>query len=168
MDFLEAHRVPWSVGLPRKVVGHDGHSASPYRTKLAPVPIAYLCGTPAIKETQRRTISGEHQRQYLHEELTQKNVAKRSTVQAGRENPRSTNLRLHTHALTDSSARNQWAYILTLLARTCVSVVERQMALNERSYLENARGRSAKMKGYFDDSDEEDNNPASTSAAGAT
>ncbi|CAN0258857.1 unnamed protein product [Pylaiella littoralis] len=38
------------------------------------------------------------------------------------------------------------------------------------SYLESARGRSAKMKGYFDDSDEEDNGPVSKpagSSAGA-
>lgn len=34
------------------------------------------------------------------------------------------------------------------------------------SYLENARGRSAKMKGYFDNSDEEDSNSASRNNAG--
>lgn len=37
---------------------------------------------------------------------------------------------------------------------------------HDNSYLENARGRSAKMKGYFDDSDEEDGTSASRSAAG--
>lgn len=34
------------------------------------------------------------------------------------------------------------------------------------SYLESARGRSAKMKGYFDDSDEEDNSASKSAAAG--
>jgi len=34
------------------------------------------------------------------------------------------------------------------------------------SYLENARDRSAKMKGYFDDSDEEDNSASKSAAAG--
>ncbi|CAM9523363.1 unnamed protein product [Scytosiphon promiscuus] len=34
------------------------------------------------------------------------------------------------------------------------------------SYIENARGRSAKMKGYFDDSDEEDSNSAARNNAG--
>lgn len=88
------------------------------------------CGTPAIKETRHNAVqSPGNTNGSTFMKSSQKEVATRSIAQAGRENPRFTNLRLHTHALTDSNARNPWAYILTLFARTCVSVVERQMAL---------------------------------------